>query len=141
MRTLVINQGSRRAPRAFVTTWAQALARALARRGHPGLAKRELVVVFVDAAQMRRLNREYRGKDYATDVLSFEGAEPESLGELVMCLDVLRAQARDTGLTFRRELGYMLTHGVLHLLGYDHEVDEADAARMFKLQDEIFAKI
>lgn len=141
MRTLVINHSKSRAPRAFVSRWTAALARALARRGHPGLARRELVVVFVDAREMRRLNHEYRGKDYATDVLSFEGAEPASLGELVMCLDVLRAQARDTGLTFRRELGYMLTHGVLHLLGYDHEVDQADAARMFKLQDELFARI
>ena len=57
--------------------------------------------VFVDAREMKRLNREYRGKDYATDVLSFEAAEPDSLGELVMCLSVLRAQSLRTGLTPR----------------------------------------
>ena len=98
-------------------------------------------MVFVDATEMRRLNREYRGKDYATDVLSFEGVEPDSLGELVLCQAVLREQAQRTGLTPRHELGYMLVHGVLHLLGYDHETGPDDEARMFALQDEIFAKL
>ena len=141
MRTLIINHSRDRVPRAWIGAWVTSLARSLARRGHPGLARRELVVVFVDPREMQRLNLEYRGKEYPTDVLSFEGTDADSLGELVVCLPVLRQQAVASGLTWRLELGYMLVHGVLHLLGYDHETGAADQARMFALQDLLFAKL
>ena len=58
--------------------------------------------------------------------------------ELVLCLPVIRAQSKRTGLSERGELGYMIVHGVLHLLGYDHGTQE-DEAKMFSLQDEIYA--
>ena len=141
MRTLVINNSVDRVPRAWIVAWVSALARLLARRGHPGLSRRELVVVFVDPLEMQRMNLEYRGKEYPTDVLSFEGVDAESLGELVVCLPVLREQAGQSGLTARLELGYMLVHGVLHLLGYDHETGPADEIRMFALQDQLFAQL
>jgi probable rRNA maturation factor len=70
---------------------------------------------------MKRLNKLYRGKNYATDILSFEAPEEGTLGELVLCLPTIRSQARRTGLGEKGELGYMLVHGVLHMLGYDHE--------------------
>ncbi|MNT92934.1 Endoribonuclease YbeY [compost metagenome] len=58
-----------------------------------------------------------------------------------MCPDVLKKQAKDHDLTYKHELGYMLLHGVLHLLGYDHETSEEDAEKMFKIQDEAFEKL
>lgn len=122
-------------PRRFLVEWVRRMARV-----RPFSSVRdELVVIFVDPAEMKRLNKRYRSRHYATDVLSFEGAG--SFGELVICPQVIRAQARDTGLTFREELGYMIIHGGLHLLGYDHETSGADAKRMFALQDRIFAKL
>lgn len=97
-----------------------------------------LQLVFVTKSEIAKLNREYRGKAYATDVLSFAPTEPGSLGELVFSLDVLKRQAKEHDMKFQDELGYMVLHGVLHLLGYDHEVSVAGAKRMFRLQDKVF---
>jgi probable rRNA maturation factor len=99
-----------------------------------------VVMNFVDAKEMKRLNKQFRGKDYATDVLSFAPSEPGSLGELVFCSDVLMKQAKDHSLSFEFELSYMIIHGLLHLLGYDHEQSVAEERRMFKLQDKVFAR-
>lgn len=101
-------------------------------------AASSLQLVFVNMPQIRRLNREYRGKDKVTDVLSFAPNEPGSLGELVLSMDVLKRQAIEHDMKFQDELGYMVLHGVLHLLGYDHENSEASARTMFRLQDKIF---
>ena len=98
------------------------------------------MVVFVTSGEIRRLNRLYRRKDYSTDILSFQPAEPSSVGELVLCLPIIRRQSRRTGLSERGELGYMIVHGVLHLLGFDHGSGK-DEAEMFALQDLIFGEL
>jgi probable rRNA maturation factor len=125
--------------------------RALVRRAcreiasHPELRKRaaqkigsikSLQVAFLSGQEMRRLNREFRHRDCSTDILSFAPSEPESLGELAICGPVIRRQARRHRHSVRSELYYMLLHGVLHLLGYDHEQGPLEARRMFKIQDE-----
>lgn len=138
MKLLLVNQSRDRAPEKWLGTWVRALSRELTRRKHAPMRKKELVVVLVNSSQMKKLNHQFRGKNYATDVLSFESADPESVGELVICLPVIRAQSKRTGLSERGELGYMIVHGVLHLLGYDHEA-KPDEAKMFALQDQIFA--
>lgn len=138
MKTLVLNQSKDRVSPKWISKWMQSLTRLLAKRGHKGLTRKEIVVVFVGSGEMKRLNKLYRGKDYATDILSFQSAEPEMLGELVLCLPTIRSQSRRTGLSPNGELGYMLVHGVLHLLGYDHE-KPADEAKMFPLQDELYS--
>lgn len=86
-----------------------------------------LSVAVVDDAAIRALNREYRGKDKATDVLSFplsEGPAPgdgdELLGDVVISVETARRQAADYDAPLQRELNRLLVHGVLHLLGYDH---------------------
>ncbi len=141
MELSFINQSSARAPERWLRRWVKALSKELA-KGHPARQlKKDLVVVFVDRREMKRLNRTYRGKNYATDVLSFSGVEPSSLGELVICPDVIREQAKRTGLGYHGELGYMIIHGVLHLLGYDHETSAADEKRMFALQDKLFERL
>jgi probable rRNA maturation factor len=102
-----------------------------------GHASSELSVAFVDDARMQELNREWRGKDRPTDVLSFSqlegGAVPGEavlLGDVVISVDTLERQAADGGWTVEEELVRLLLHGLLHLLGHDHErEDEALAMR------------
>ncbi|MCL2689294.1 MAG: rRNA maturation RNase YbeY [Chitinispirillia bacterium] len=69
---------------------------------------------------IRKLNREYRGKDKPTDVLSFEFGDDDLLGEVYISLQRAKVQARAYGLTYEEELKRLLVHGLLHLMGYDH---------------------
>jgi len=101
----------------------------------------EIQIVFVDKRQIRELNSRYRKRDKPTDILSFSGSGAPDLGELVLCGEVLEKQSREHGLSLREELGYMLIHGTLHLLGYEHEGSPSQARRMFKLQDALFDQL
>jgi len=83
-------------------------------------------------AELRRLNREFRGKDYATDVLSFPAIGGPSLGDLAISATRARAQAREFGHSTEDEIRILMLHGVLHLLGFDHETDEGRMARAEK---------
>jgi probable rRNA maturation factor len=142
MKLLVVNRSGRAMPQKFLQLWVRHMSRLGAKKiPSKKFRGKELVVVFVDEEEQRSLNHEYRGKDYATDVLSFTAdpdLDPDSLGELIICPQVISRQAREHGLLVREELGYMVLHGFLHLLGYDHEQNERSAKAMFKLQDELF---
>lgn len=101
----------------------------------------ELSVALVDDAEMRALNRDWRGKDRPTDVLAFalrEGEDAnvhaEVLGDVVISLDTAARQAAARGAGAADEVRVLLAHGILHLLGYDHERSPADARRMFARQ-------
>ncbi len=92
-----------------------------------------LAVRFVSDREMRRLNSRYRGKDYATDVLSFLGEtdSPEPhLGDLVISVPTARRQAGRKGHGVERELRILILHGLLHLLGHDHETDDGEMERL-----------
>lgn len=99
-------------------------------------ADAELSVLVVSDREMRRLNRVWRGRDRSTDVLSFSQAEGEGgapgglLGDVVISVDTARRQAAERGVAVGKEADRLLIHGVLHLLGYDHEVSPAEARRM-----------
>lgn len=98
----------------------------------------ELSLRLVGAREGRMLNRRYRGRDYATNVLSFPAELPPGvdlplLGDLALCAPVLAREAREQGKTLREHCAHLAVHGVLHLLGYDH-MDPADAARMEALE-------
>jgi len=82
--------------------------------------------------ELRRLNRDFRGKDYATDVLSFPAAETGFLGDIAISLGRARAQAREFGHPVEQEVQILMLHGVLHLLGHDHETDSGAMARAEK---------
>ena len=119
------------APRnADIACWAGA---ALGRRG----GGREIGVRVVGPAESRRLNARYRGKDKPTNVLSFPAAPLPSatlgvlqpLGDLVICAQVVRAEALAQGKPQRAHWAHLVVHGALHLIGYDHEL-EPDARRM-----------
>ncbi|MBC7419661.1 MAG: rRNA maturation RNase YbeY [Bdellovibrio sp.] len=105
------------------------------------LQKKEITFVFLSANRMRKINLQFRGKDKPTDVLSFTSADPELFGELIFCLDVLKKQAREQKHSIDRELLYMMIHGCLHLLGYDHELSKLEEKRMFALQDQGFEQL
>ncbi len=96
----------------------------------------ELSLLLVSDGEMRRLNRRWRGRDRPTDVLAFAQAEgpggaPDGmLGDVVISVDTARRQAAERGETLGREAERLLVHGVLHLLGYDHERSMAEARRM-----------
>lgn len=100
-----------------------------------GAAGTHLSLLFAGDRLMRRLNRQYRRKDATTDVLAFpvpEAAGPPSglLGDVVISLPQAARQARTHGLSVNRELAQLLIHGILHLLGYDHERSHGEARRM-----------
>lgn len=108
-----------------------------------------LSVSFVDNEFIHKMNREYRGVDRPTDVISFaflDGEEnkdeilhgnlPVSLGDIYISVDKAKEQAKEYGHSLNRELSFLFVHGLLHLLGYDHMTKE-DEEIMFKLQDEI----
>lgn len=138
----IINQSGRAVPRRFLELWVSQVTRALSRElGRDALARKKLTLAFVTPKQGRRLNREFRSRDYTTDVLSFDPVEPGSLGELVICPQVISRQAREHGLLVREELGYMVLHGMLHLLGFDHERSKREAKKMFEIQDRIFERL
>jgi probable rRNA maturation factor len=116
-------------PRRELAVWANT---ALGRRA----AGREIGVSVVGPAESRRLNAQFRGKDKPTNVLSFPvaelpapGAEPRPLGDLVICPQVLRTEAREQKKSLRAHWAHLVVHGSLHLIGYDHEHD-SDADRM-----------
>lgn len=143
MKLLVINQSSIRAPRQFIEIWCGQIQKEFLKRkiADKSTLSRELTVVFLNLKAAKVTNKQFRSRDYATDVLSFESMTPESLGELILCPQVLQKQALQHGLKYREELGYMLLHGILHLLGYDHETGPEDAEEMFAIQDAVFAKL
>lgn len=141
MDYILINQSDLRMPRQFIIDWLDAAMLILKKQGQLRGPQSEISVVFLNKFAARKLNRDFRGRDYATDILSFTSSNSLSLGELVLCPDVIKRQAAEHGLRMRAELGYMLIHGVLHLLGYDHEIDPKEAEKMFYLQDQIFDKL
>jgi probable rRNA maturation factor len=103
----------------------------------PARARGVVTVAVVPDARVRRLNRDYRAKDAATDVLSFPADERGMLGDIVIAEGVARRQAREAGHGFRTELRVLALHGLLHLLGYDHE---RDGGRMARLEQQLRLK-
>jgi probable rRNA maturation factor len=110
---------------AKVKTWiTQALA-------HPG----EFAVRIVGEEEARALNAQFRNKDYATNVLTFDYTrEPVVTADLVLCGPVVAAEARDQGKSLEAHYAHLLVHGTLHAQGYDHETGERDALEMEALE-------
>jgi probable rRNA maturation factor len=121
------------------------------------LAGAELSIILTDDKAIRQLNREFRGKDTPTDVLSFpqndegvkaasaqsdhESSPPVALGDIAISLDTTSRQAKPLRQTEAERLRTLLIHGLLHLLGYDHERSPAEARRMFARERELAATV
>lgn len=101
-------------------------------------ASYEMAVVLADDAFIRELNRDYRGQDKPTNVLSFPG-EDAYLGDLILAYETVEREAREQGKSAKHHAIHLLVHGTLHLLGYDHMVAK-DAARMEALEIKILKK-
>jgi probable rRNA maturation factor len=112
----------------------------------------EVGISFVDNERIRIINRDYRGKDQPTDVISFAleekgegeveivGADiPPLLGDIIISIPKAKEQAKEYGHSFMRELGFLAVHGFLHLLGYDHKTEEEEKV-MFSKQKEILER-
>ena len=108
-------------PRHKVTRWIR----------HALALDAEITVRIVDEDEGRQLNRDYRHKDYATNVLTFDYAqEPLVLADLVLCAPVVKREAREQNKTLEEHYAHLLVHGTLHAQGWDHETSEQDAQEM-----------
>jgi probable rRNA maturation factor len=114
----VVTAGRLKAP--GLARWLEATA--------PPRARGAMAVALVSDGRVRQLNARYRGQDTRTDVLSFPADEPGQLGEVVISSGVARLQARRAGHGLQVELRVLALHGLLHLLGYDHETDDGRMA-------------
>ena len=105
--------------------------------------KKDLRIVFVDKEEMQRLNKQFRKKDKATDVLSFTPTEDSTMGELVLCWVVIceKAKKKTPTIPLSEWLQWLTLHGLLHLLGFEHEQGGWKARKMYQLQEQIFEKI
>ncbi|CAD5379827.1 putative metal-dependent hydrolase [Pseudomonas sp. OF001] len=109
-------------------------------------APSELTIRIVDEAEGRELNRTWRGKDYATNVLSFPAEVPEGildiplLGDLVICAQVVAREAAEQGKAADAHWAHLTIHGCLHLLGYDH-IDDDEAEEMEALERQLLAEL
>lgn len=106
----------------------------------------EISVLITDDAEIRSLNSQYRQKDYATDVLSFPMSEYPlddggMLGDIVISIDTAKKQAEENEIPLVREFAFLYIHGLLHLLGFDHELSEEDEKEMFDMQEDILRKL
>lgn len=120
--------------RSDLRVWARAILR------HLQLTQVELSLALVTDPTIHTLNRQYRGKDKATDVLSFPLADeiqPSLLGDVVISVETAARQAQRRGHSLPEELQVLLIHGILHLLGYDHEVSRSEAIRMHRKEREV----
>lgn len=138
MQVNVVKLSSWRIPRQFIQKWMKDLTREIKKQAKHDLSQREITLAFVEKKAIRELNRDFRSVDKGTDILSFSGFSSSELGELVLCGAIVEKQAHDHELSSKEELGYLLIHGVLHLLGYDHEKGGKAEKVMFELQDRLF---
>ena len=102
----------------------------------------EITVRIVDAEEGRSLNRDYRHKDYATNVLTFDYAQsPRVIADLVLCAPVVSREARENNKTLQAHYAHLLVHGILHAQGWDHETSENDAVAMEARETQVLATL
>ena len=146
--TRALPSAARTIRRAAYAAWTSGARPALKRRAH--LA--EISVALISDAAIRKLNAAYRGKDKPTNVLSFPGEGPDDvrgplggpgghiLGDVVIAYGTVAKEAKAAGKSLKDHLSHMAVHGVLHLLGYDHEV-ASDAETMERLETKILSQL
>ena len=107
--------------------WATFAAKALEAIGK---SDSSATIAFVSDRSIRQLNKQFRGTDKATDVLSFPADEPPNLGDVAVSVETAATQAKANGLSFENEIAQLILHGLLHLSGYDHETDNGQMNRV-----------
>ena len=111
---------------------------------HENALNAYLSIIFVSSDEIQEINRTYRNIDRVTDVISFALEDNNEqivgdriLGDIYLCIDRMKEQAKEYGHSEKRELSFLVCHGLLHLLGYDHVNNKEEEHIMFSLQDEI----
>ena len=97
----------------------------------------EISLLITDDETIRKYNKEYRNKDRATDVLSFPMEDDIILGDVAISFETAKRQSEEAEINIDREVAFLFIHGLLHLLGYDHETSQEDEEEMFALQEKI----
>ena len=139
----IINRsGKRIISHSFIKKWVRGVFRELKKRKMT-FSSRQLNLVFVNSLEMKKLNKQFRSKNKPTDVLSFSflksfSHSQKELGELVLCLPYIRQMKQGP---VRERTAYAILHGILHLLGFEHEKNPQSAQKMYRLQDQIFDKL
>lgn len=119
-------------PRHSVTRWIR----------HALASDAEITVRIVGTEEGQTLNRDYRGKDYATNVLTFDYTqEPVVTADLVLCAPVVAREAQENGKTLQAHYAHLLVHGTLHAQGWDHETSDEDAQEMEAYEIDILAEL
>ena len=101
----------------------------------------EISLLITDDETIRKYNKEYRNKDRATDVLSFPIEDDIILGDVAISFETAKRQSEEAEINIDREVAFLFIHGLLHLLGYDHETSQEDEEEMFALQEKILKKL
>jgi len=122
----LVNRSSARVPRGPLTVFANKVRAAVRLQG-------DIAILITSNDEVRRLNREFRGKDKPTDVLSFPSEIRGHAGDIAISADFARRSARERKLTLTEETKVLILHGMLHLAGYDHENDRGEMARKEQL--------
>ena len=120
------NRSSSRLPRGPLTVFASKVRSAVRLKG-------DVSILITSNAELQRLNREFRGKNKPTDVLSFPSDIRGYAGDIAISAEIARSSARERGLTLTEETKVLILHGMLHLAGYDHETDDGRMARKEQL--------
>ena len=145
----VLNNSKQRVvSESFIKKWMKKVSRELKKRKIKlHLINCNINIVFVVEKEMKRLNKYFRGENKVTDVLSFPSYSEEFpftqdlLGELLICPQYVSQKSKKRKVSVREETSYLLLHGFLHLLGYDHENSLREAQKMYQLQDQIFVQL
>lgn len=128
-------------PRWRLRRWVERAVAGAVAEGHDGFQRVQLGLRLVDADEGLGMNRDFRGRDYATNVLTFEyGVDPEGTasGDIVLCVPVLEREAAEQGKPLLAHAAHLTVHGALHALGYDH-IEAEDAEQMEALETRILA--
>ncbi len=128
----IVNQSGETIDEKDLASWVKKVSTELSRKKiRPRLLKKKLILAFISERHIRSLNKEFRKKNSVTDILSFAPVESSSLGELAICLSAIHSHP----------LHYLILHGILHLLGFEHEKGGPSAEVMYHLQDDVFERL
>ncbi len=128
MKLILLNKTDKKIPKKLFTDLLKVLPKV-----EPKVSQTEVELLLTNNAEIHELNRVYRGKDRPTDVLSFGLEDNTNLGQLVISVERTQEQAKEVGNTFEEELRFLFSHGLFHLLGYDHEVPEDEVVMLKKV--------
>lgn len=128
MKLSFLNKTDKKVPKSLFTELLKELFKV-----EPNVKQTEMELLLTTNAEIQELNRIYRGKDRPTDVLSFGLDDDVNLGQLVISVERTEEQAKEVGNIFEEELRFLFAHGVMHLLGYDHEVPADEKVMLEKV--------